>query len=188
MSLLNPPPPVYFIPQRALAAFTAYVTLQESGSDELEITQHPVQTGAAITDHAYVKPATLNMDILFSPLTAPLSETYANLLALQASRIPFMVVTGKRSYKSMLISSLTCSTDAQTENVLAISLQLREIIIVNVETAQITVTADRSKQANPGKTAITEQRGTQQAEPPKGNEYNGPQKQSQSLLAKWVNG
>lgn len=184
MSLLSPPPPVYFMPQRALAAFTAYVTLEESGTDELEITQHPVQTGAAITDHAFVKPASLTMNIAFSVSTGPLAETYSNLLALQSSRLPFVVITGKRSYKNMLITRLSCMTDVQTENILSVSLSMQEIIIVNIETATVVV-ADRTKQANPGKTGVTEQRGAQQVEPPKGENFAKPQSAAQDV-ASWI--
>ena len=162
MTMLNPSTPATIIPRRSIGPFTATVTLEEIASDDLEITQHPVQQGATITDHAYLKPATVSIKIMFNAADAPLAETYAKLRQLQASREPFDVVTGKRAYKNMLFKSLGQTNDAQTENVLSISAELQEIFIVQVET---TTVPPRKQQANPGKTGATENAGQKSAQP-----------------------
>ena len=162
MTMLNPSTPATIIPRRSIGPFNATVTLEETASDDLEITQHPVQQGATITDHAYLKPATLSIKIMFNAADAPLAETYAKLRQLQASREPFDVVTGKRAYKNMLFKSLGQTNDAQTENVLSISAELQEIFIVQVET---TTVPPRKQQANPGKTGATENAGQKSAQP-----------------------
>jgi hypothetical protein len=160
--MLNPSTPATIIPRRSIGPFNATVTLEEIASDDLEITQHPVQQGATITDHAYLKPATVSIKIMFNAADAPLAETYAKLRQLQASREPFDVVTGKRAYKNMLFKSLGQTNDAQTENVLSISAELQEIFIVQVET---TTVPPRKQQANPGKTGATENAGQKSAQP-----------------------
>jgi len=162
MTMLNPSTPATIIPRRSIGPFNATVTLEEIASDDLEITQHPVQQGATITDHAYLKPATVSIKIMFNAADAPLAETYAKLRQLQASREPFDVVTGKRAYKNMLLKSLGQTNDAQTENVLSISAELQEIFIVQVET---TTVPPRKRQANPGKTGATENAGQKSAQP-----------------------
>lgn len=162
MTMLNPNTPATIIPRRSIGPFNATVTLEEIASDDLEITQHPVQQGATITDHAYLKPATVSIKIMFNAADAPLAETYAKLRQLQASREPFDVVTGKRAYKNMLFKSLGQTNDAQTENVLSISAELQEIFIVQVET---TTVPPRKQQANPGKTGATENAGQKSAQP-----------------------
>ena len=48
-------------PRRSIGTFAAQVTLEESHSDQLEISDHPVQQGASITDHAYKRPAELTI-------------------------------------------------------------------------------------------------------------------------------
>ena len=53
--------PVAFKPRRKIGSFYATVTISETGTDEMEITSHPVQYGAAITDHAYKKPVSLSI-------------------------------------------------------------------------------------------------------------------------------
>jgi len=150
---------VSFVPKRIIGQFTATVTIEEVARDELKITQHPVQEGSTITDHACMQPAKLELKIAWDASLQPLTEMYQNLLDLQSSRVPFDVVTGKRSYKNMLFSSLGQLTDAQTENILAISASLQEIFIVPVTTA----TVPRSNQKNPAKTGKIEKAGTKNA-------------------------
>lgn len=170
MSFINVPIPAAIIPRRSIGGITATVTLEEILTDDLEITQHPVQRGAAITDHAYLKPASVSMKIAFSDADAPLTETYAKLLALQASREPFDVITGKRQYKNMLFKALGQTNDIATEMMLSINAVLQEIIIVSVETVEV---PERSKQKTPGKTGATENAGDKKAQP-----VDQPKKQS----------
>lgn len=151
-----------FFPRRAIGPFNATITVEESSKDDLEITQHPVQQGASITDHAYVKPSTVQLKVMWNDTDAPLSETYANLLALQSSRVPFDVVTGKRVYRNMLMKALSLTTDALTENVLNINMELQEIIITSLEVVSV---PERPKQANPGKTGKTDNAGAKSAQP-----------------------
>jgi len=155
--------PVSFRPRRKIGAFTATVTLEEIATDELEITSHPVQNGANISDNAYVKPATLAMRCMWSEADAgmPLDELYTKLRELQASRIPFDVVTGKRIYKNMLMKSLGETTDKATNNILNISMTLQEILIVDVVTTRVPV---RSKQRDAGRTGATEPTGKKTAQ------------------------
>lgn len=167
-----------FLPKRAIGSFTATITIEEVGIDEMEITAHPVQQGAEITDHAYKKPAELSVHVMWSDEDAPLHETYQNLLDLQETREPFDVITGKRQYKNMLISSLRMTTDKNTENVLDIGLSLREINIVSVETVSVAdstsgYSPERSKQENPGKTDATRKAGKKSAQDTKQQEGAG---------------
>ena len=46
---------------RAIGDFIAEVTVKEQHRDEMTITSHPVETGAAITDHAFKNPAQLTI-------------------------------------------------------------------------------------------------------------------------------
>jgi hypothetical protein len=167
--------PVVFRPRRRMAEFISYLTIEESGEDELEITEHPVQDGAEITDHAYLKSPTLTMSVQFSEAETftPLDETYRAMLELQKSRVPFEVVTGKRIYSNMLFKTLRCTTDRVTDNVLSIQATLRGIIITQVE---LTTVPPREKQANAGKTGATQRGGSKKAQEVKAQEK--PAKQS----------
>ena len=99
---------VSFVPQRSIGGFTANVTIEEVGTDELMITKHPVQSGTYLTDHAYLQPARLEIRAAWGQTDGvPVTEIYNRLLDLQASREPFAVITGKRKYNDMLFVSLT---------------------------------------------------------------------------------
>lgn len=163
----------FFSPRRSinstLGTFSLYVTIEERHHDELVITDHPVEQGAAISDHAYKKPSELTMTIGWS--NSSLSSigtlqfgnysrsTYQDLLALQKQRVPFDVSTGKRKYTNMLIQSLDTTTDAKTENSLIVTLHCREVIIVQTTTTQL---QPAQNMASPQKTASISNTGTKQ--------------------------
>lgn len=165
---------------RKLGTIIPNVVVEEVHTDTLTITDHPVEQGAPITDHAFKNPAELSMRIGWSSsslaldsvvssvidsvkagkLTTPKIKTvrdiYEDLLKLQASRKPFDVSTGKRLYKDMLIRSISTTTDASTENALVVSVVLRQVIIVQTKAAKLKPEA----QKNPAKTAPAFDRGT----------------------------
>lgn len=152
--------------------FKGYVTITENTIDAIEITQQPVQQGAPIADHAFKKPVTLSIQILFgsglqnlnplniltggSVLPQSLSTIYQNLLALQNSFQPFNCTTPKRTYYNMLFASLGVTTDKQTENTLAINATFQQIITVPIGIT----TVSRSQLSNPGSNGATQGAGT----------------------------
>lgn len=101
----------------------------------LAVTKHPVQTGASISSHAYLEPATLVLYVLMSdvaqqyapaipsatanvyPWTGNPSKSvsaYLQVLALQALRVPLSVTTRLRTYKNMLITRIAPREDEKT--------------------------------------------------------------------------
>lgn len=155
--------------------FRGYVTITESTVDALEITQQPVQQGATITDHAFKKPVTLAIQILFGSSVLPtiagnvssglsvvppqsLASIYQKLLALQNSFQPFNVTTPKRTYANMLFATLGVTTDKKTENVLSINASFQQIITVPIGVT----TLNRSQLNNPGSNGATQNAGAKQ--------------------------
>lgn len=148
---------------RKIGDIKIQVVVNEQTTDTLTITKQPVQQGASITDHAYLEPTTFSHSIYFS---APgifggdsLSQTYKKLQDLQSSAAPFDIVTPKRVYKSMLMTTLTQTTDKQTENCLAIHAAYQQIILVPV----LATIVPRSKQKNPASTGGTQNGGQKSA-------------------------
>ncbi|EFU9410048.1 TPA: hypothetical protein J9719_004132 [Escherichia coli] len=164
---------------RKIGMIVPSVVISEKHTDMLEITEHPVEVGAAVADHAYKKPSEVVMEVGFagggalldfaSNLTATSmlglspQQTYQELLGLQESRIPFDVVTGKRLYSNMLIRALEVTTDKTTENVLSAVLTLREVIISR--TQQITV-ADKTNMKEGASTSAVQNSGNKTTKPP----------------------
>lgn len=159
---------VLFRQGRSIAGIIPNVVVDESHVDELTVTDHPVEQGAAITDHAFKNPAQVTVRYGFGESGGLLSFTgaggdpktiYDQLLQIQASRVPFDLVTGKRSYQNMLIKTLAVTTDAANENVLSVSATLREVIIVET---RVTSLQPAEHQALPEETAAVENTGTKQ--------------------------
>ena len=142
---------------RSLGTIIPNITIEESHDDTMEITSHPVQQGAAISDHAYKNPATLKVVYGFN---ADINITYEKMLKLQSEATLVDVVTGKRNYKNMLIKSLATTTDTKTNAVLFITAELTEVIIVSTQTGSV---PPRARQKNAGKTGQTSKAGTKQA-------------------------
>lgn len=150
------------VTKRSISTFSGYACLEEDSSDELEITQHPVQRGANITDHAYLKPSTVSIRFSYAPRTTPLSQLYTELRDLQASREPFTIVTGKRVYSNMLFKSIAVTTDITKENILSVIGNFQEVILVDVVNTTVPV---RSKQKMPEQTDSTQNTGDKKAIP-----------------------
>lgn len=167
-------------PRRSIGPFTMQVTLKERHTDEMEITDHPIEQGATISDHAYKRPAEVVIEgswsaspsssglvdgiigglkatvtgaqaIVSGKPPTSMQEMYDKLLRLQKEAVPFDIYTGKRKYTNMLIRSLTVETDKLTENSLAVTMVCRELLIVRVSV--LTVPTDPAKQASPASTA-----------------------------------
>lgn len=154
---------------RKIEMIVPSVVISEKHIDAAEITEHPVQRGAAISDHAYDKPSEVTMEIGFAgggslidgfdtskisifdfdtgvTLGKSPKEVYEQLLKLKAAKEPFDVTTGKRQYKNMLIRAIEVKTDKTSENVLMVTLTLRELIIVETAEAGVTPPPERMKE------------------------------------------
>jgi hypothetical protein len=160
-------PGIFVTNQRNIGGIVAQVTIQEQERDELTVTEHPVEQGAPIHDHAFKRASEITIKAGWSAawagdLSATGGGVYGKLLALQVSLRPFDLHTGKRVYPSMLIQSLSVTTDQHSEFALMADIACRQVIIVRTSTAKVATSSDPDNQKNPEKTAGQEQKGTQQ--------------------------
>lgn len=152
-------------PMRAIGSIIPDVVISEGHSNDLAITDHPVETGAAISDHAFKLPSRVIMRCGFSNSTAG-TEGYVQQVvqmfkSLQASRDPIDVLTGKEFLQGMLVERLAYETDENTENSLILIVGLRQIILTQTQTTG----ASKASQAMPEKTAVSTDIGTVQLIP-----------------------
>jgi hypothetical protein len=130
---------------RSVGGITFDVTVEERHNDKLNITAHPVQTGADISDHAYKLPQEVTIVVGKGALgdeNAP-RDMYDKVRELQESREPFDIITGKREYKNMLIRDITETTSAETENSLVLTLDCVEVILVETQTVSVPASAQK---------------------------------------------
>lgn len=160
---------IYFRPARNIGGFTADVTIQEQHNDSSTITEHPVERGAAISDHVYANPNQLTVTVGWSNSSAMadgdvgyVQRIYQQILALQSAAKPFDVVTGKRRYQNMLIQAIATTTDEKTENVLLLTVSMRTVIITQTKS---TTVPPADVQAQPEKTQEVETTGAKQLAP-----------------------
>jgi hypothetical protein len=155
---------------RSMAGIAADAAVEERHSDELVITDHPVEQGSTISDHAYKMPAELILTYVwamggtqnFDRDPTFLAMLYQKLLKLQVDREIFIVYTGKRSYQNMLLQSLQVTTDEKTENVLFVRAVCREVLMATTRTVRFT---DSSVQLMPSKTAPVVNQGNMNLRP-----------------------
>lgn len=152
------------IPRR-IGPFFAQCTVEEHHLDELQITEHPVEAGAAITDHAFKRPAQLVLQVGWSNSSLEaagdqnfINYVYEQLLFAQLNRQPMQVVTGKRTYNNMLIKLLDTRTTSKSEHSLPITIRCQEIILAQTVTVSV---PDNSVMANAPVTGTTQKLGTQ---------------------------
>lgn len=166
-------------PKNKLGSIEIAATLRERYVDTLQLTQHPVEKNAPITDHAFKRPKEVvlecawsnsSLEALGSLVVAVFSgnlsaadyvgSIYSQLVALQEALTLFDIVTSKRQYQNMQIVDLRVDVDQQTSSVLKCVAACREVIVVETVVATM---PPKENQATPQSTASTENMGTKQA-------------------------
>jgi hypothetical protein len=157
----------------------AQTALEEIHHDALQITQHPVEAGASITDHSFARQAELlltvgwsnsNLKAILGAIESAfrggtmsksdyVTGVYSKLLALQKSKVPATITTGLRVYDNMLISGLTVKRDQRTSQILLVEASFLEVIIVST---QSTTLPAKENQADPKSTAEVQDSGWKQ--------------------------
>lgn len=146
--------------------FDAIFSTQHDTS--LSITEHPVQSGASISDHAYEEAAKLTFDIgmsdvmqsyipgQFSDNNSRSISAYAKLRELQSLRLPVSVVTKLDSYSNMLVETISTVEDNKTTYGLRATVTLKQVFVVNVNTVKISERPHKSAEANEGEQKVIE--------------------------------
>lgn len=182
-------------PARSIGGIVAQITISEHHRDTLELTDHPVERGSPITDHAFMRPAEVTIKcgwsntppavgFITNPLTGitnnsprslTVQEVYEKLRDLMRRREPFDVLTGKRKYTNMLITGLEVDTDKESENALLVTVSCREVLIVGTEVITLGPATDSTSQSSPSITATPINAGTKSLQPaPLFNPQAGP--------------
>ena len=126
-------------------AITFDCTVSEQHSHDVTITEHPVEDGANVADHAQREmdslqlseivsdqPIVLNPDENLRPIIPGgdprnrAKQAYDTLLLIQQSYALLDVSTEIRDYENMMITGVSVRRDKETRNILAVDLTLRE--------------------------------------------------------------
>ncbi|MGH7484010.1 MAG: phage baseplate protein [bacterium] len=136
--------------------------LRVDHEQELRSTDHPVQVGASLSDHAYLLPARVVLEIGMSDVldvfqagqfTSNASKSisaYEKLLELQKLRSPLTVTTRLRVYQNMVIASIRSEDTVSTLHGLRAVVEFREIIVGTVSTVTQSARPHATQTTNPG--------------------------------------
>ncbi len=134
--------------------FAIDVTVSEEHGDRYEVTQHPVEDGADVSDHVRIFPAQITLtgivsDTPIAPvagirdvLSIPSNDAYAKLRSI--GRKVVTVVTALRTYENMTISDLSVPRDSNTGKALRFRATFQQIRLVENERATVPVAVPRA--------------------------------------------
>lgn len=103
------------------------VVVTERLISSIGLTDNPIETGAKITDHAYIEPDRLTVEIA----TGMPEATYQKLKQLQRLREPFFIASGLDRHPKMMLQAIEVQRDQNSSRILSAVLDLREVIFVS---------------------------------------------------------
>lgn len=151
---------------------------KETHTSSVELSEHPVEEGADVTDHIRIKPDEIelngvisNTPLLFlaslqaeSPIEGSNERTddrvevaYKQLREFQRNGVLVDVITSLRTYSNMVITNIAVSRDARTGNIFDSTISLREMTMATAMSIDVPVPKDVAKKAK--KNAGTKQQG-----------------------------
>lgn len=132
-------------------------SVSEMHSFENEVTENPVERGAAVADHIRQKQnfVTVTGIVSNTPITQEEREAtdanqraeaaFTRLLELRAGGQLITVVTKKRTYRNAAVASLTVPVDGGQGDALFFSATFREVRIVDSKTVQLKTSTNKGK-------------------------------------------
>lgn len=133
-------------------------------TSKVQITSHPIQTGANISDHAYEEPDELNMTILMSDAMRSISDesesqfagiaytrsvgAYRILREIMRQKKVFSVGTRLKTYTNMMIQSLSVNDDIDSLHGLSVVVSMRQIFVVNEKTVKVSTRAQTTSSSS----------------------------------------
>jgi hypothetical protein len=128
-----------------IGVLTLDVTVEESHDFSADVTEFPIEGGAVITDHVRLRPRQLNITgfVTDTPLVSVglslgrsrAASAFFTLETMWQMRIPFVVVSQLRIYRSMVIEKL--SVPKAREQALRFSCTMKQIQIVYAQTTMV---------------------------------------------------
>lgn len=154
-----------FLGQDTVAVFTQDFTqifrnaraIKAVVKEQAKVMEHPVESGAIITDHRIILPTEIELSLILTPATY--RETYDQINQYYLEGTLLIVQTRSGIYVNQLIHSMPHEEDTNLFNTITLALGLKEVQFV---TAKYTTTPRNPKNGN------TKQRGAQQATPATG--------------------
>lgn len=152
---LLPPAPAFAGTSTQVLVFDAVLRVEHER--QIHLTRHPIQTSASspvtsVTDHAYMEPARVTLEIGMSDAMASYSpgawqsassksvSAYQTLVALMKARTLVSLATRLDSYPNMIVETVRPTDTAKTRHGLRATVTLSEIFLADATAALSNVT------------------------------------------------
>jgi hypothetical protein len=120
--------------------------------------KHPLESGASFSEHRIIEPIEITLNVIFNGETYV--DDYATVKSYYLGVTSMTVQTRTGVYPNMFIEQMPHEETAQTYDTITMSLQLREVQIVQSKTVSVTQNANDSATISKGN-----QQGTTQTAP-----------------------
>ena len=133
---------------------TIDATVSQAHGADVDVTTHPIEAGAAVTDHVLKRPETLRLDCVVADYPRPTNGVqagaqgrsraiYERLLASMSAGELIEVETRLRTYRNVIVQSLQSPVDSAVAGGARFSLTFSEIRIVG--TKRVAASAGNSR-------------------------------------------
>lgn len=136
--------------------------LRVDHTSKLKVTEHPIESGSVVADHAYMEPREVVMEVGMSDSMTSLVPgqftggwsrsvtAYQLLLNLQQTRTPLFVYTRLGAYQNMLITAISVPDDYKTKNTLKASVTMRELLVASAKDVKVSAIPQTTNTNNNG--------------------------------------
>ncbi len=140
-----------------IAGFELDVAVDEVHTFDSDVTEHPVEQGAAITDHIRPRPISVQVVGIVSDtpigdlatrrglFSLPSNDALAHLLAIRAARQPVTIETSLQRWERMALKSLSMPCDAENGDALRFTAIFVQIDVVTNERTTVRVASPRAR-------------------------------------------
>ncbi len=142
--------------------FEIDATLAEDHAFDSEVTEHPVEIGADITDHVRARPIEVTIQGLVSdtpigalaerrgfdgvsePAALPSDVAFSNLLGIRDAREPVTITTSLKTFENMVLESLSVPRSARTGHALEFTARFRQVELVTNQRTTVPTAVPRA--------------------------------------------
>lgn len=137
--------------------FSAAKAIKIVVKENSKLMEHPIETGAVITDHRILLPTEIEMSLILSSISY--ADVYKQIKQFYLNATLLIIQTRSGIYQNQLIEALPHEEDPNMFNALTIALSLKEVLYVSAVT--------KNPPKRPSNTNAVD-RGTQQGKPTDG--------------------
>lgn len=121
--------------------------LKATVKETAKLMQHPVETGALITDHRVINPIEIDLSMVLTPETY--RDTYYEIKDFFLGLETIIVQTSTDVYEHMLINDMPHEENPEHFDTITMVIKLREVIFVKSSTSELPVGNKEGKPATP---------------------------------------